>query len=196
MIATCTHVSPADASEDETCLDILSNGFVSHKLLFYSAHKDMDSMVCDKLGCNLLDFLGPRGAEEERLPLWGDGPDNPLDLGLKTHVQHSISLIQHKVRDLGQVDLVALQEIVEAAWCGNDNLDAILDVTQLRHFRGSSIDTPATSIKGDCCAAPKKTRAAKVNTGNKIAEEVLDNNRRACSQRQGTGLYSGGATTL
>ncbi len=44
---------------------------------------------------------------------------NFADLGFKSHVQHTISLIQHKICATAQVGFSYLQEIDQTARCGN-----------------------------------------------------------------------------
>lgn len=44
------------------------------------------------------------------------------NLWLKAHVQHSVSLIKHKVRASTEVGLSCLQEVNESAWSGNADL--------------------------------------------------------------------------
>lgn len=44
---------------------------------------------------------------------------NFADLGFKSHVQHTISLIQHKICATAQVGFSCLQEIDQTARCGN-----------------------------------------------------------------------------
>jgi hypothetical protein len=74
--------------------------------------------------------------------VWQAGHD-ALDLWLEAHVQHAISLIQHQVRHLLQADLAHLQEVVQTAWGGDDDLAAPVEVTQLRALGRTTINTPA-----------------------------------------------------
>jgi len=53
---------------------------------------DLDEVVLEILG-ESLDLLGPGGGEEESLSVGSDLRDNLSDLGLETHVQHSIGFI-------------------------------------------------------------------------------------------------------
>ena len=46
------------------------------------------------------------------------------DLWLETHVKHPVSLIQYDIGDTIEGGVVLLQVVNEAAWCGNDNLNA------------------------------------------------------------------------
>lgn len=48
--------------------------------------------------------------------------DNFPDLWLKAHVQHSVSLVQHKVSASSEICLPCLKEVDEPAWCGNADL--------------------------------------------------------------------------
>jgi hypothetical protein len=53
---------------------------------------DLDKVVLEILG-ESLDLLGPGSGEEEGLSVGSDLRDNLSDLGLETHVQHSIGFI-------------------------------------------------------------------------------------------------------
>ena len=55
---------------------------------------DLDKVVLEILG-ESLNLLGPGSGEEESLSVGSNLRDNLSDLGLETHVQHSIGLIHH-----------------------------------------------------------------------------------------------------
>ena len=100
-------------------------------------------VVGHKLGGNGLDLPRPCGREEERLALARQCGHDALDLGLKAHVQHAVGFIQHQVGDLSQPDLAAFQEVIQAPWRGNDEVDAVLNVPQLRALGRSAVRAPA-----------------------------------------------------
>ena len=54
--------------------------------------------------------------EEQGLALARDGAHNLLDLGLKAHVQHTISLIQNQVGHLTQANLKAARTSSAVQW--------------------------------------------------------------------------------
>ena len=116
---------------------------VCNRLLLDAADEHMHSVVHDKLRRDALDFLRPRCGKEERLPLPRQLRHNLLDLRLKAHVQHAVSLVQDQVRDLGHADLLRGDKIVEAARGGNDHLDAALDCTKLGPLWRAAIQASA-----------------------------------------------------
>jgi len=71
--------------------------------------------------------------------------NNPADLGLKTHVEHAISLVQDEVLDLGQTDRVALHEIDETARRGHEKFTAHLELLQLVGLVGATVDDNRTN---------------------------------------------------
>ena len=113
----------------EAYLNKLCDGFVRNQFLLDTSHEDMDCVIGDKLSRDSLHLTGPGGAEEEGLSLRWKSAHNALDLWLEAHVQHPISLIQNKVRDLMQLDLPAFQKVIQPSRCCYHNLDAVLDVS-------------------------------------------------------------------
>mmetsp|Transcript_17039 Transcript_17039/g.41232 ORF Transcript_17039/g.41232 Transcript_17039/m.41232 type:complete len:233 (-) Transcript_17039:537-1235(-) len=103
-------------------LDDLRHVLVRHEVVCVA---DVDDRgVVQELAGQTPHLLGPRGREEERLALARNAADNLADLGLKAHVKHAISLVEHQVRDLVQVDLASLQEVIEAPGGRNHHLRA------------------------------------------------------------------------
>lgn len=47
------------------------------------------------------------------------------DLRFKSHVQHAVSFIQHQIGATAQVSLTTLQEVNEATWGGDANLNTL-----------------------------------------------------------------------
>lgn len=45
------------------------------------------------------------------------------DLRFKSHVQHAVSFIQHQIGATAQISLATLQEVNEAPWGSNANLN-------------------------------------------------------------------------
>ena len=111
-------------------------------MVFHTSDEDVHRLVGDKLGGDRLHLPRPGGAEEESLALLGDGADDLLDLRLKAHVQHPIGLIQNKVGDLLETDLTSLEKVVEPPRGGNDNLDPIAQVAELRALWSAPVQAP------------------------------------------------------
>ena len=62
------------------------------------------------------------------------------DLGAEAHVQHHVSLIQHKVAYVLQVDGLLHQEIDEPSGRGHQNLDVFPQMVPLEVLLYASID--------------------------------------------------------
>ena len=88
----------------------------------------------------LLDILGPSGAEHQSLSIWPNLTDDLANLGFKSHIKHAVCLIHNKVSNPTQVGFLSFEHIDEAPWGGNDNLYTTLQITNLRTFRSSTID--------------------------------------------------------
>jgi len=58
--------------------------------------------------------------------------NNTTNLGLETHVQHAISLIENKVLDVLQRDTTSLYEIDQSTRSSNKQITATLDLSELR----------------------------------------------------------------
>ena len=76
-------------------------------------------------------------------------PRDPLedlsDLGFEPHVQHPVGLVQDDVEDLGEVDLVGVEEIVEPSRGGDEDGGTGLDVTQLLTLGGAAVGAGRTA---------------------------------------------------
>lgn len=81
--------------------------------------------------------------EEQSLTGAWDAAQDLLDLWLETHVQHSVCLIQDQVRDLAQLDLTRLQEVIQASWGGNHDLHTVGQVPQLSSLGSTTVHTSA-----------------------------------------------------
>ena len=67
-------------------------------------------------------YLGHVADHMRTSSVWPDLIDDLPDLGLKTHVQHPVSLVQHQVGSPLEVHLSNLQEINEPSRYGNHYL--------------------------------------------------------------------------
>jgi hypothetical protein len=88
----------------------------------------------------LLDILGPRSTEHERLTIRPDLRNDLSDLRLETHVQHTVCLIQDKVRDAAKVGLLGFQHVDETTGSGDDDFDTSGEVTNLRTLGSATIN--------------------------------------------------------
>ena len=101
----------------------------------HGADVDVNVAVIEKFPGQLLHFLGPGSGPHHHLSVGPDLLENLPDLGLESHVQHPVSLVQTEVGGPPQIDLSGLQKINEPAGSRNTDLHAILDVPQLRALR-------------------------------------------------------------
>ena len=61
-------------------------------------------------------------------------------LRLEAHVQHAISLVQHQVVGLTQVDLACRHKVIQAPGRGDHNLHAAAQLAQLWAFGGTAVN--------------------------------------------------------
>lgn len=92
----------------------------------------------------LLNILRPSRTEHEGLTVWSNLADDFADLRLETHVEHTISLVQNKVRHTAKVGLLRLEHINETAGRSDDDLNASLKIANLRAFWGTAVDGSVT----------------------------------------------------
>jgi hypothetical protein len=74
------------------------------------------------------------------LAVWSDLTNNLTNLGLETHVQHAVGLIEDKIRDPAQVGLLRLKHVDQSSGRGDHNLHSTLQVADLGALGGTAID--------------------------------------------------------
>jgi len=87
-----------------------------------------------------LHLLGPSGAPHEGLPIRADLGHNLPDLGLKTHVKHPVGLVHDEIGDPAEVGLAHFEQIDEAAWSGDADLDSALEVPDLSALGDTAVE--------------------------------------------------------
>lgn len=95
----------------------------------------------------LLDVLRPSRTEHEGLTVWSNLANNFADLRLETHVEHTISLVQNKVRHTAKVGLLRLEHINKTTGRSDDDLNASLKIVNLRAFWGTAVDGSVTDAR-------------------------------------------------
>ena len=66
--------------------------------------------------------------------------DHEVDVGAKAHVQHAIGLIEDEELDAGKIEDAAIDQILEAAGRGNQNVAAALHLGYLVLDVGAAVD--------------------------------------------------------
>mmetsp|Transcript_137599 Transcript_137599/g.325924 ORF Transcript_137599/g.325924 Transcript_137599/m.325924 type:complete len:385 (+) Transcript_137599:2297-3451(+) len=111
------------------------------------AHLHVDRHV-QKVMRQLLHFLGPGGAEHQRLPPLRHLFHDVSDLGLEAHVQHPIRLIKDAVAHATQVDVLVLQEVVEPPGRGHQDGRAGAHRRQLLSFGLAPVHARTGAARG------------------------------------------------
>jgi len=108
-----------------------------------SSHGQED-VVLKEAGSESLDFFGEGGREHEGLSVTGARHvflfDDSSDLRLEPHIQHPIGLVQCEVSDGLQGDLGSVDDVDQTTGCGNQDVTASLQLSQLVDDGGSSVD--------------------------------------------------------
>lgn len=118
-------------------LDNLGDTMVGRKL--QRANVDLDHVGKEVAG-KVADLLGPRCGPHERLAVRANLSNDLADLGLETHVQHAISLVQNEVCDATQVGLARLEHVDQTTRGGNADLDAAGQIPDLRALGDTAVD--------------------------------------------------------
>lgn len=174
---------------------------------------DVLDLLCDVLGSGtdttdgqedvlLQEVLGkhldvPRegGGEHERLTLVNAGHvlllDDPTNLGLETHVQHAVSLIENEEANVGETDATALDEVDETARGGAKQIAATLDQTELAVNIGATVDDGRANPRAICELAGLVVNLVDKLTGRRKNESGRV--RLAAPRVRGRGLCGRGA---
>lgn len=90
--------------------------------------------------CEFLNVFWPGCAEHECLTIWANLANDLSDLGFETHIKHTVSFVHDEVSYAAKVCLLGLQHVDQTAWGSDSDLDASLEVTNLRALWGATID--------------------------------------------------------
>ena len=108
-----------------------------------SANAEED-VILEEIFCEHLDVTWEGSTEHEGLAFgcaWHIfALNDTTDLGLETHVQHTISLIENEVLDVGETNATTFDEIYEATGCRTQEVTATLDLAELLIDIGTSVD--------------------------------------------------------
>jgi hypothetical protein len=78
------------------------------------------------------DLVGEGGGEEQGLLLFRHQRENLPDVVDEAHVEHAVGFVQHEDLDARQVDGALTDVVEQAAWCGDEDVDAALQRLDLR----------------------------------------------------------------
>lgn len=110
---------------------------------------DVDlNVVVEEIGSELTDILGPGSGPHASLTIGANLADNLANLGLETHVKHTISLVKNEVGDTTKVGAASLEHINQTTGSGNANLDSARKVTDLRTLGDTTVDTGVANTGG------------------------------------------------
>ena len=87
----------------------------------------------------LADLAVERGREEHRLPLFGQAAHEAVDLGLEAHVEHAVGFVEHEDPDPCERDEPALDEVLQAAGCRDQDVGSA-GALRLAGDRRASVD--------------------------------------------------------
>jgi hypothetical protein len=119
-------------------LNNLSDSVVSRQLQGTNVNLDEVLQVVRRKST---DFLGPGSGPHASLSVRANLAKDLTDLGLKTHIQHTISLVENKVGNTAKVGLSGLDHINETARGSNANLNTSSKVTDLSTLGDTSVNT-------------------------------------------------------
>ena len=80
------------------------------------------------------------GREQQRLVLVVDVAQEPLDLGQEAHVGHAVGLVDDHDLEAAELDLLAVDQVDQAAGGGDDRLDAVGQRLDLLVHVGAAVD--------------------------------------------------------
>jgi hypothetical protein len=147
-----------------------------------------EDVVAQEVASEHLDVTGEGGGKHESLAAVGRRHvltlDNTTNLGLETHVQHAVSLVENQVLDVLERDAATLDQIDETARGGDKQVAATLDLAELGANVGTTVD--------DARADPRtvgELAGLLVNLGNKLTSGSED-------ERGGVSLALAGEASL
>ena len=94
-------------------------------------HRDAHG-VREQAVCKLTNVAWHRGREEERLTLRRQLRDEALYVGKEAHVEHAVRFVEDENLDVAKRELLLLQEIEKPSWRGHDDVDAAIELANLR----------------------------------------------------------------
>jgi hypothetical protein len=81
-----------------------------------------------------------RGREQHGLAVRGGGAEDQLEVLREAHVEHLVGLVEHEGLEVVEHQGAAVDVVDRAAGGGHDDVDAALQLAQLRPDRGAAVD--------------------------------------------------------
>lgn len=118
-------------------LDDLGDAVVGSQI--HGTDVDLDE-VGQEVGGQVADLLGPGSRPHESLTIRANLTNDLANLGLETHVQHAISLIEDKIGHTTEVGLARLKHIDQTAGSGDTDLDSPRKIANLGTLGDTTVD--------------------------------------------------------
>jgi hypothetical protein len=103
-----------------------------------------EDVVLQEVAGEHLDVAGEGGGKHESLTVVDVRHvlllDNTTNLGLETHVQHAVSLVEDKVLDVGKGDTATLDQVDQTTGGSDKEVTSHVDLAELGTNIGSSVD--------------------------------------------------------
>ena len=107
--------------------------------LVAAAHHNFLVVVQIALG-NALYLLTHGGREEQCVAVFGNTLQDGVDALCESHVEHLVGLVEYDIIYVVQLGDATVHEVDEATGCGNDNLGALAQGTNLLFDRCTAVD--------------------------------------------------------
>lgn len=118
--------------------DVLLNTKIDGQIIV--TNDDVNRLFFAEFQGKLLDFSRPGSRPHEGLSIGSNLRNYSSDLGLETHIKHTISLIQHQIGDSLEVNHSHLEEVQQSSWGGDDDMVSSLEFSLLSPFIGTTVD--------------------------------------------------------
>jgi hypothetical protein len=125
-------------------LDDLGDAVVGGKV--HGTDVDLDEVVLEVLG-ERANLLGPCSGPHASLTVRANLAKNLADLGLETHVEHTISLIEDEVGNAAKVGLSRLEHVDQTARGGDTHLDTASEISDLLTLGDTTVDTGVANAR-------------------------------------------------
>jgi len=106
------------------------------------------NVVIQEIRGQLADLLGPGSGPHASLTVRANLANDLANLGLETHVKHTISLVKNEVSNTTKVGTTSLEHVDETTRGGNANLNTTGEVTDLRTLGNTTVDTGVANARG------------------------------------------------